>query len=310
MVKKIRIKRFNSFQRKILLLVSIIFMLTIGFTLGRYVYHKVLDFYFRTQNFYFESDKLTASGASYSLDYWNGVDPYQIVVNLNSFKNNELKSDHDIEYQVKLNCSDTIICNSTKNKGTIYQGTNTDSFVVTITPSQAFKDGDSVVAYIEAESTSPYHKKLSAQFKLVVGTYGLSHEISDHENDVYLEVKVTNTLLTYTVKEAFGTYQVGEQISISQYNELSDEEKKKCVSASITLKFNPNEVYVDNNSTTYLNSYQIKTEKINNYDYINEFTFDMDASSSSVVKFYKKDVTKDYSSDGSTNGIVKVYYEY
>ncbi len=309
-MRKIRIKKLTRFQRRVFLIVGICVFLTIGFTLGRYVYHKVLDFYFRTQNFYFESDKLTVDGAYYSLDYWNGVDPYQIVVNVNSFKNSELKSNSDIEYEVSLNCSDTIICSSTKEKGTIYHDSNTDYFIVTLTPNQAFKDGDSVVAEIIATSTSPYQKKLSAQFKLVVGTYGLSHEITDHENDVYLEVKITNTLLTYTVKEAFGSYQVGAQLSISEYNALSDEDKKKCVSASITLEFDPNVVYVNNNSTTFLQAYQIKTEKLDGYDYVNQFTFDMEASSSSVVKFYKKDASKDYSSNGDSDGVVKVHYDY
>ena len=307
---KIRVRRLNKFQRGVVLVVAIFAFMTVGFTLGRFVYHQVLNFYFRTQNFYFESDKLTQDGASYSLDYWNGVDPYNIVINLNSFKNNHLKSNSDIDYEVSLNCSETVICNTTKEKGTIYHDSNNDQFIVTITPTQTFQDGDSVVAEIVAESVSPYHKKLSAQFKLVVGTYGLSHEIIDHENDVYLEVKVTNTLLYYTVQEAFGTHAVGDQLSIAQYNALTQEEKNKCVSASITLSFDPNIVYVDNNSTTFLRGYNIQTEKINGYDYINQLTFDMSESSSMVRRFYIKDEKKDYSNDGSGSGIVTVEYNY
>ena len=99
-------------------------------------------------------------------------------------------------------------------------------------------------------------------------------------------------------------------MAIAQYNALSTEDKKKCVSATITLSFDPNAVYVDNNSTTFLQGYDIHTEKMNGYDYINQFTFDMEASSSSMVRFYKKDVTKDYSSDGSSEGVVKVEYRY
>lgn len=310
MRKKIRIKKLNSFQRRVFLVFVGCLTLTIGVTLGRYIYRGILDFYFRTQNFYFESDKLTIDGRNYSLDYWNGVDPYNIVINLNSYKNNSLKSDSDIEYEVELNCSDTIVCNTTKDSGTIYHDSNTDSFTVTLTPTQTFQDGDSVVASITAKSTAPYQKELSASFKLVVGKYGLSHEIVDAKNDVYLEVNVTNTLLYYTVKEAFGSYQVGEQLTISEYLELSESDQEKCVSASITLEFDPNVVYVDNNSTTFLQAYDVQTERLDGYDYINRFTFDMDASSSSVVKFYKKDPTLDYSSDGSQDGVVKVSYNY
>ena len=89
--------------------------------------------------------------------------------------------------------------------------------------------------------------------------------------------------------------------------DLSDENKAHCASAIITVSFDPNIIYIDNNSTVYLNSYNRETEKINNYDYINKFTFKMDSSSSSLVKFYKRDVSKDYSND---NDIVTVSYEF
>ena len=168
--------------------------------------------------------------------------------------------------------------------------------------------GESVSVDLSATSTSPYKKSLSATFKLVVGKYGLSHEISDSSNNIYLEVKVTNTIESYTIKKAFSTYKVGDSISMDIYNSLTKEEKANCVSASITISFDPNVVYINNNSTTFLNGYDIKTTKINNYDYVNKFTFNMDANTSSAVKLYKKDKTKDYSNSG--NSIVKVTYSY
>ena len=69
MRKKIRIKKLNSFQRRVFFAFVGCLTLTIGVTLGRYIYRGILDFYFRTQNFYFESDKLTTYGRNYSLDY-------------------------------------------------------------------------------------------------------------------------------------------------------------------------------------------------------------------------------------------------
>ena len=62
MRKKIRIKKLNSFQRRVFFVFVGCLTLTIGVTLGRYIYRGILDFYFRTQNFYFESDKLTTYG--------------------------------------------------------------------------------------------------------------------------------------------------------------------------------------------------------------------------------------------------------
>lgn len=305
-MKRIKVHRIPKFKKRILIILIILLCLPISFTLGRFVYNKVLDLYFTSKNFFFESDKLTVDGAVYSLDYWNGVDPYNVVINLNSFKNNKLKSNSDITYEINYTCSSEIICNTTKDKGTIYSDTNTDSLTITMTPNSTFKDGDSVVLKVEAKSLSPYEKTLSAEFELVVGKYGLSHEIVDNENDIYLEFKVTNTLDYYTVRDAFDGYSVGDRISSDDYASLSMQNKDKCASAIVTLKFNPNVIYTDNNNTTFLNSYNVKTEKINNYDYINGFTFKMDSTSSTVVKFYKKDITKNFT---GTN-VIDVSYDY
>ena len=305
-MKRIKVHRIPKFKRKILIVLIILLCLPISFTLGRFVYNKVLDLYFTSKNFFFESDKLTVDGAIYSLDYWNGVDPYNVVINLNSFKNNKLKSNSDITYEINYTCSSEIICNTTKDKGTIYSDTNTDSLTITMTPNSTFKDGDSVVLKVEAKSLSPYEKTLSAEFELVVGKYGLSHEIVDNENDIYLEFKVTNTLDYYTVKESFEGYSVGDRISSDDYASLSTLNKDKCASAIVTLKFDPNVIYTDNNNSTFLNAYNVKTEKINNYDYINGFTFKMDSTSSTVVKFYKKDVSKDY----TLADVIDVSYDY
>ena len=305
-MKRIKVHRIPKFKKRILIILIILLCLPISFTLGRFVYNKVLDLYFTSKNFFFESDKLTVDGAVYSLDYWNGVDPYNVVINLNSFKNNKLKSNSDITYEINYTCSSEIICNTTKDKGTIYSDTNTDSLTITMTPNSTFKDGDSVVLKVEAKSLSPYEKTLSAEFELVVGKYGLSHEIVDNENDIYLEFKVTNTLDYYTVRDAFDGYSVGDRISSDDYASLSMQNKDKCASAIVTLKFNPNVIYTDNNNTIFLNSYNVKTEKINNYDYINGFTFKMDSTSSTVVKFYKKDITKNFT---GTN-VIDVSYDY
>lgn len=305
-MKKIKVHKIPKFKKKILIVLIILLCLPISFTLGRFVYNKVLDLYFTSKNFFFESDKLTVDGAVYSLDYWNGVDPYNVVINLNSFKNNELKSTSDVTYEINYTCSSEIICNTTKDKGTIYSDTNTDSLTITMTPNSIFKDGDSVVLKVEAKSLSPYEKTLSAEFELVVGKYGLSHEIVDSRNNVYMELKITNTLDYYTVKESFDGYSVGDRISSDDYASLSVQNKDKCASAIITLKFNPDVIYTDNNNTTFLNSYNVKTEKIDGFDYINEFTFKMDSTSSTVVKFYKKDVTKNFT---GTN-VISVSYDY
>ena len=301
-----RFKKFPKFYMYVVILCFSLFLITISVSFGRYVYSKILDLYFMTQNFYFESDKLKSNNARYSLDYWNGVDPYDIVVNLNSFKNDKLKSSSDIQYEISFECPSNVICSSSKNGGLISKTNNTDSFVFTMTPNAIFNDGDSTTVNISASSTSPYVKTLSASFTFVVGKYGLGHEISDSSGSPYLNLKVTNTLDSYFVKEAFGSYSSHDSISVDTYLSLSDENKKKCASAVITVSFDPNVLKIDNTATDYLNAYNIETQVIDGFNYVKKFTFDMDSSISDVIKFYKNDKSLDY----SNSSVISVNYDY
>ncbi len=304
--RKIGTKKISKLHKYIIILFISALLITFSVSFGRYVYKQVLNLYFTTKNFYFESNKLKSNEATYTLNYWNGVDPYTVVVDLNSFKNDILKSNNDIEYTTSYVCPNNVICDLSKTSGTIDGDVNTDSFTFTMTPDAIFDDNDRVTFKIIATSTSPYVKTLSASFTLVVGKYGLGHEIVDHTGDPYLSLKVTNTLDSYVVKEAFGDYQQGNHISESAYNELSAADKAKCASAIITVAFDPNVVKIDNTATAFLNAYNIENQQIGGYDYVKKFTFDMDASMSSVVKFYKKNKNVDY----SNSNVLTVTYSY
>ena len=304
-----KLKKFKRIPRVYIYIVIFcisLFLITISVSLGRYVYNKILDLYFMTQSFYFESDKLKRDNARYSLDYWNGVDPYDIVVNLNSFKNDKLKSSSDIEYEISYECPSNLICSTSKDDGVITSASNTDSFVFTMTPNAIFNDGDSTTVKIIARSLKPYVKELSASFTFVVGKYGLGHEISDSSGSDYLNLKVTNTLDSYFVKEAFGSYSSHDSISVDTYLSLSDEDKSKCASAVITVSFDPDIIKIDNTATDYLKAYNIETKVIDGFNYVKKFTFDMDSSISDVIKFYKNDKSIDY----SNSSVINVTYDY
>ena len=58
-------------------------------------------------------------------------------------------------------------------------------------------------------------------------------------------------------------------------------------------------------SRFYLNSTSNKTEKLNNYAYINSITSYVDSLSTTTVKFYKEDKTQDYSYSNE-NGVTPV----
>lgn len=306
-MKKHFFKKKMKLSKKIIVIITIILLsVTFASTLGRYVYNFIVDFYFSTKNFYFESDKLAKDGAVYLLDHYNGVDPYEIKVDVNSYKNNELRSNSDVYYNISYNCSSTVICSSSKDSGMISKTTNTDSFTVYMTPNSSFSDNDSIIVEVIATSTSPYEKKLYAQFRLVVGKFGLGYEIDDSKGSPYLEVRVTNTLNYYTVKEKFDNYEIGKQIDEVTYSKLSLENKAKCTSAIIKANFDPNIVYMDNNSDAFLSSYDHQSQKIGSYDYIKSFKFKMEASSSSVFRLYKRDSSKDY----TNSDVVDINYEF
>ena len=292
---KINLKKLSYRQRFFLIFIACLILLTtIGITFSRYIYDNIKNFYFSSKKFYFNSDKLKEVSANYRLDNWSGVDPYTIIVNMNSNKNSLVSSDIDIAYDITYSCSSTVICQSTKDNGIIYASSNTDTFSIIVNPNSAFKDGDEVIITISANSTSPYEKTIAARFILKVGKIGLSYEITDEPTSPYLEMRVTNTLDYYLVKTAFDTYNVGDRIDIDSYLELSPSNKDKCASVIITLGFDPNIVPLDMTNPSYLRKISSTTTTINGNEYINNFSFKLDALSSETIKFYKSNVNNDY----------------
>ena len=301
-MKKMLVK-FAKNKKHRLLYITIIILLLIPFvsTFSRFVYKQIQNAYFNSKKFYFSSDKLGEELLTYQIDNWNGVDPYNITINMNSFKNNLVTSNSDISYDISFKCSDNIVCSSSKTSGIIYATTNTDQFTINTTPTTKLSDGDSIWIEVETTSTSPYIKTLKAKFVINVGYYGLSYEITDNKDDLFLELKITNTLDYYEIKEAFDNYQIDDKIDITTYLNLDDNKKSKCASATITLNFDPNILLIDMTNNAYLNSVSQTTTTINNYEYINEIIFNIEAISSEYIRFYKKDPSKNYEYPNSEN---------
>ena len=102
--KRIKIHRLSKTKKYIIILFLCMLSITFAFSFGRYVYTKVIDLYFMTKNFYFESDKLKNPQATYSMNYWNGVDYYDIdIIPIDIFNENIVKvfiltTDYDLTY--------------------------------------------------------------------------------------------------------------------------------------------------------------------------------------------------------------------
>lgn len=291
----------------------IFFTLPIGYTFARYAYTEIKTYFFKTKKFYFNCDKLSERGSVIEMTNWSGVGQYSITFNMNSYSNSLLSSDENISYDIQYNCSNNVVCSIENNKtsGTITTQTKTDSFTIVITvPTQTtLHDKDRVELHVTATATSPYEKTLTGTFRLVVGYYGLSHEIEDSRNNPYFNVRITNTLDYYVVREAFSNYAVDSHIDIPTYQTLSTTDQAKCASSIVTLSFNPNTVLLDMTSQEYQDAISITRQTINNHEYINSISFKIDVLSSKQIKFYKVDSTQNYTyPNNNNNSIINVSY--
>ena len=285
-------------KRKLIIMILIILMLVVPFTftLGRYVVVNIKDYIMETNHFFFNSDKLKAGGITYEVNNWGGADVFEIQFELNNHKNNILTSEGDIEYSLSLDydANDTI-CSLSSTSGIIFEEEKTDNFTLTVTPRRVFDDEESVSVTVSATSSSPYVKTLSATYIITVGKRGISYQITDSVNSPYLMFSITNAIDTYVVRTAFGNHSVGDIITSSDYVNLSAADKAKCASALITLSWSPSDVVIDTTSSIVTSSTSaITTTTYNGVSYINSITFPVDILSSTEVRFYKWDVTKNY----------------
>ena len=299
-------KSITKYKKKQIILVLIILIIIISLVVifGRFVTNSLNNFFLRSGEFYFESDKLSEEGTTLQVDNWSGVDDYTFTVNINTRKNNIETATYDIPYEIKYNASDNVICNLSKENGIIYASNNSDSFALTITPNTQLRTGDKVTIDLEVMSIGEYKKTLKGKFILVVGQENISYEITDEKSNPYLELSITNTLSYYTVRQAFGNYNLGDRIDVDAYLALSQENKNKCYSGEVKLEFDPNEVLLDMTSEIYNQAKNIETININGNTYIKSFTINIDAISSVDIRFYKVDVTKDYTYPNNNNDSV------
>lgn len=282
-----------KYRRIILIVMLIIALFPVGVTFSKYIYDKIKYYILEANHFYFNSDKLEDKGITYNINNWGGVDSFNIQFELNNHKNNLLTSDSDIAYDVSVVCDNDVQCSISNDSGIIYKDEKTVSYDVIVNPLRVFDTGESVNVKIEATSSSPYVKTLSGDFVITVGKKGVSYEIVDEPFQPYFMFNITNVIDKYTVIKEFDNYKVGDVISISTYRDLSDSNKKNCVSAIITLEFDPNKVVIDTTSNIINNS-EITNTFVNGVSYVSRIKFNVEATSSTSIRFYKKDKGIDY----------------
>lgn len=304
-------------KRKVLTILTICLILAISSILtvnyGRYVKNIVTTYFFKTQNFFFNSNKLLYGGKEYVIEPWSGTEDVEIYVAMDSLENELNGATKDVLYSVVCDADSSVKCTIEGNRTcdfgedgvcrTISAATNMDSYNIVISPNinTQFKEGDRVTVNVKAMSSFPYKKELSATFVLVIGNYGVSYEIEDEKNSPYASSLITNTLPDYKVVETFEfngtTYNAGTTINENLYQQLGDN-KSKCSSARIKLEFDPTLFRMDLSSSVYDENnveYESVTTDTGTHNYIKSITFDMQPKSSIMVKFYKLNIGEDYS---------------
>ena len=123
-MKTKRIKERKKINKVNLITMIVIIVLIVSYltsSFGRYALNFVNDFYLRSKEFYFYSNKLLATGKTVTINDWPGTDSYNISVEMNSRENNILVSRSDITYNIACtNISDDIIVELSKTSGTIH----------------------------------------------------------------------------------------------------------------------------------------------------------------------------------------------
>lgn len=291
-----RLNLMRIYKKKQMLIIIAILLCAVSFAtvFGRYVTNSVNDFFLRSKEFYFYSDKLGEKRSVFQIENWSGVDDYTITINMNSRKNNLEIATYDIGYDITYKCSDNAICQLSKTNGVISKDDNTDFFNLTITPNTQLETGDKVVVEVEAKSNTNYIKTLKGKFTLVVGQENLTYQITDKPDNPYMELSITNTVSYYIVEESFGNYTENQKIDIDTYLSLTDNEKSKCYSNVVTIEFDPNEILLDNTNENYQRATNIETKTIDGKSYIKSITLPIDAISSIDLRFYKVDTSENY----------------
>ena len=281
-------------RRLIILLIILVLILPVGVAFSRYVTEIVKNYIMEANNFFFNSDKLVAGGTTYGINNWGGVGNIEFQIQLNNHKNNILTSDADIAYTLTTTCDDTsVICSLSANSGVIYKEEKTDNIIFTVNPRRPFNDNESITVSVSATSSSPYVKTLSATFVVTVGKRGINYEITDTASSPYMIFKITNAQDTYKVITPFGSHPAGELLTTSEYLALSDTDKQNCASALVTLSFDPQDVILDTTSDIMKNA-NYTTTTVDGIAYISSITFKVDVMTSMDIRFYKKDVSQNY----------------
>lgn len=281
MVKHRKEKKLNKVKVGITIFL-IVLVITIA-VFGRYIYNNAREAYFTAKQFFFTSDLLTLDNQTYTYENWGGIDVYEINVDLYSYANTLLRLDYDLNYEIscealqptKIKCGINSADGPTTTNGIIYATTNVSKVTIFVTPLTQINKGEVVTVAIRASTQEPYKKEISCEVSLKVQEVTENtYEIEDVVNRNYAVLKLVNA-----------------QDTALQY----------------TLTFDPRELRLDLNDEIYVNKISAETTTISGNEYVNKIVFNMDAEAAKNIKFYKVDMSQDYTyPSGETSPAIDV----
>lgn len=143
-----------------------------------------------------------------------------------------------------------------------------------VTPKSPIQKDETITVKIKASTQEPYKKEISCEVTLRVKQVTVnSYKIEDVANRNYAMLELTN----------------------AQNSGMP-----------VTLEFDPDVVRIDTNSEAYFNRVE-GSEVTNSKGYVKKFTFTIDKEAVKNIKFYKIDMSKDYTyPSGDANSVITV----
>lgn len=273
---------------KVAITIFIIVLLISISVFGRYIYNNAREAYFTSKKFYFTSDLLTLDNQKYTYEDWGGIDTYELGVELYSYANKFLRLDYDLNYEIsceslspdKIKCTLNSADGSTSTTGVIYAKTdgrenNISRVGIYVTPLTQINKGETVTFALKASTSEPYQKEISCEISLKVKQLTTSsYKIEDVPGRNYAVLEIVNA-----------------QNTALQY----------------TLTFDPKVLRIDTNDEACVNRVSETSTTVDGTQYLNKIVFNVDKESAKNIKFYKVDMTKDYSyPSGDTTPAVNV----
>ena len=283
-------------SRKLLLMIVLITIASVSIaTFAKYVIEEYHGYYLNAKHFYFTSNRLKKNQPTYLINNWGGVGSFNISFNVLSEKNQYVYSDFDIPYTVTATCPNDVTCTLDKSSSIVYRNSanHSDTVTLSVSPQRNYSQGETLSITISATSTSPYIETISAVFQYVVGQQGVSYEIEDAANQVYLILKITNAITYCRVNTAFSTYSVGDFIDNAVYRTLDPQDQAKCIGKKVDLSFNPSVVLLDT-TEKIIDSSTYTSTTINGTDYVNTLNTSIAPLSTMAIKFYKVNHAQNY----------------